>query len=394
MTSLAAQPWLQNPATQQVCAALTAQGAAAYFVGGCVRNALMGVAVSDIDIATDATPQEVLALAQAAGIKAIPTGIDHGTVTLVANHIPHEVTTFRKDVTTDGRRAVVAFSQDIAEDAARRDFTMNALYARPDGSLVDPLQGLADLQARRVRFIGTAGNRICEDYLRILRYFRFHAWYGDAQAGFDPDALAAIANNLEGLSQLSLERVSSEMLKLLAAADPAPAIAVMRQLGVLGQVLPGSHDRALAPLVHLQDVQCQDNPGAAITPDPICRLAALGGEELLPYLRLSKAQARRLQQLRSAATGSDWASKLSYQLGSDMARSACLLRAALMEQPVSPYLEPDLARGAAAVFPVVAADLMPDLSGPALGAALKKLQQAWIESGFELTREDLLERLK
>ena len=394
MTSLAAQPWLQNPATQQVCAALTAQGAAAYFVGGCVRNALMGVAVSDIDIATDATPQEVLALAQAAGVKAIPTGIDHGTVTLVANHIPHEVTTFRKDVTTDGRRAVVAFSQDIAEDAARRDFTMNALYARPDGSLVDPLQGLADLQARRVRFIGTAGNRICEDYLRILRYFRFHAWYGDAQAGFDPDALAAIANNLEGLSQLSLERVSSEMLKLLAAADPAPAIAVMRQLGVLGQVLPGSHDRALAPLVHLQDVQCQDNPGAAIKPDPICRLAALGGEELLPYLRLSKAQARRLQQLRSAATGSDRAGKLSYQLGSDMARSACLLRAALMEQPVSPDLEPDLARGAAAVFPVVAADLMPDLSGPALGAALKKLQQAWIESGFELTREDLLQRLK
>ncbi|MCD9147026.1 CCA tRNA nucleotidyltransferase [Pseudophaeobacter flagellatus] len=393
MTSLAAQPWLHNPATQQVCAALTAQGAAAYFVGGCVRNALMGVAVSDIDIATNATPQEVLALAQAAGIKAIPTGIDHGTVTLVANHIPHEVTTFRKDVTTDGRRAVVAFSKDIAEDAARRDFTMNALYARPDGRLVDPLQGLADLQARRVRFIGTARNRIREDYLRILRYFRFHAWYGDAQVGFDPDALAAIADNLEGLSQLSLERVSAEMLKLLAAADPAPAIAVMRQLGVLGQVLPGSHDRALAPLVHLQDVH-QGYPKAAITPDPICRLAALGGEELLPYLRLSKAQARRLQQLRGSAMGSDRTSKLSYQLGPDMARSACLLRAALLEQPVSPDLEPDLARGAAAVFPVVAADLMPDLSGPALGAALKKLQQAWIDSGFDLTREDLLQQLK
>lgn len=378
------QPWLRDAATQSVCAALMAEGAQALFVGGCVRNALMGVAVSDLDIATDATPDQVMALAKAAGIKAVPTGIDHGTVTLVKNHIPHEVTTFRKDVATDGRRAVVAFSKDIAEDAARRDFTMNAIYARPDGEIVDPLGGLKDLEARRVRFIGTAENRIREDYLRTLRYFRFHAWYGDAEAGFDPEALAAIAANLEGLSQLSLERVSAELLKLLAAPDPAPAIAVMRQIGVLGQLLPGAEDRALAPLIHLQ---------AQGPVDPICRLAALGGAELLEHLRLSKADARWLQKLREAAVASTGASELAYRLGAKQARSACLLRAALLEQPVLPGLETDIALGATAVFPVTAADLMPDLSGRELGDALKKLEKIWIASGFILSRADLLKQV-
>jgi poly(A) polymerase len=163
------QPWLEDPATRRVCAALTIDGAAAYFVGGCVRNALLGAPVSDLDIATDATPETVITLAKRAGVKAIPTGIEHGTVTLVQSGIPFEVTTFRKDVATDGRRAVVAFSTDIAEDAQRRDFTMNALYAAPDGTGVDPLNGLKDLNARNVRFIGDATARIREDYLRSLR---------------------------------------------------------------------------------------------------------------------------------------------------------------------------------------------------------------------------------
>lgn len=382
--TLSAQPWLTDPATQKVCAALGAQGAEVLFVGGCVRNALMSVPVSDIDIATNARPEEVMALAQAAGIKAIPTGIDHGTVTLVKNRIPHEVTTFRKDVATDGRRAVVAFSKDIAEDAARRDFTMNAIYARPDGSIVDPLGGMADLMARRVRFIGTAENRIREDYLRTLRYFRFHAWYGDMDAGFDFEALAAIAANLDGLSQLSLERITAELLKLLKAPDPAPAIAVMRQIGVLGQILPGSDDRALAPLVHLEN---------GTKPDPIRRLAALGGADLQKCLRLSKAEARRLQNLREAATGTTGAAELAYRLGLDLARAVILLRAALFEQPVLPEIETELERGATALFPVGAADLMPELSGVALGSALKRLEKTWVASGFCLSREQLLNQL-
>jgi poly(A) polymerase len=175
------------------------------------------------------------------------------------------------------------------------------------------------------------------------------------------------------------------MLKLLSAPDPAPAVAVMRQTGVLGHILPGAHDRALAPLIHLD---------AAMRPDPILRLAALGGAELQAYLSLSKADARRLQALRDAATGPTPVAELAYRLGLDIAHSAAILRAALLEQPVSPELESELQRGSGAIFPVTAADLMPDLSGAALGAGLNELEHAWIESGFELSRAQLLHLLK
>lgn len=378
------ESWLTAPETQKVCAALTAGGAEAYFVGGCVRNALLGVAVSDIDIATDASPEQVLELAKMAGIRAVPTGIDHGTVTLIEGGIPHEVTTFRKDIDTDGRRAVVAFSTDISEDAARRDFTVNALYARPDGSIVDPLGGMPDLLARRIRFIGTAEDRIREDYLRSLRYFRFHAWYGDQEAGFDPDALAAIASNLDGLAQLSRERVGAELLKLLGAPDPAPAIAVMRQTGVLAQILPRAEDRALAPLIHLE-------AEAGLTADPIRRLASLSaGADLQEPLRLSKEQTRRLERLYAGATGTMEPGELGYRFGAEQGRDALVLRAALMEQPLAAGALAEADHGAHQTCPVVAGDLMPVLSGAALGAELKRLEKVWIASAFSLDRAALL----
>lgn len=381
------QPWLSAPETQAVFAALTADGADAFVVGGCVRNALLGVAVSDIDIATNATPETVLDLAKKAAIRAVPTGIEHGTVTLIEGGIPHEVTTFRKDVATDGRRAVVAFATDIAEDAARRDFTVNALYARPDGSIVDPLGGMQDLKARRIRFIGTAQDRIREDYLRSLRYFRFHAWYGDQEAGFDPDALAAIAANLDGLERLSRERVGAELLKLLGAPDPAPAISVMRQTGVLGQILPGSEDRALAPLIHLEEE-------AGLKPDPIRRLASIsGGADLQGALRLSKEQVRKLNRIYEAAMGTMGAGELGYRLGAEQGCDALLLRAALMEQPLETAALAEVGQGASQTLPVAARDLMPDLSGAALGAALKRLEAEWIASDFALDRRALLKLL-
>ena len=183
---------------------------------------------------------------------------------------PFEITTFRRDVETDGRRAVVAFSNDIIDDARRRDFTMNALYARPDGSIVDPLGGIQDVLDRRVRFIEDADQRIREDYLRTLRFFRFSAWYGAIDQGFDPDALNAISSNLDGLETLSAERVGMEMVKLLNATDPAVAVAVMRQTGVLNVVLQGVDDTWLAPLIHVESLW-------DLSPDPIRRLAALGG---------------------------------------------------------------------------------------------------------------------
>ncbi len=379
------QPWLHLPSTRAVCDALTSGGAEIYFVGGCVRNALLGEPVSDLDLSTNVRPQRVVELAEAAGLKAVPTGIEHGTITVVAEGIPHEITTFRKDVETDGRRAVVAFADTIAEDARRRDFTMNALYARPDGEVVDPLGGLPDLQARRVRFIGTAENRIREDYLRILRYFRFHTWYGNPDDGFDPEALAAIANTQDGLDQLSRERVGAEMVKLLSAADPAPSVAVMRQLGVLTHVLPGADDRALAPLVHLE---------GGLPVEAEARLAALGGESMHKTLRLSKAMTARIEILRDLASDTMGPAEMAYRHGADIANRAMILRSALLEMPLMPTLETEILLGAEAKFPIAAQDVMPMFSGADIGRALKRLERDWIESRFELTREALLQSLK
>jgi poly(A) polymerase len=198
------------PATQALCAAVLAGGYRIFFVGGCVRNAVLGEPVGDLDLATDALPEQVIRLAEAAGFKAIPTGIDHGTVTVLADGVPHEITTFRHDVQTDGRHAVVAYSTDLAQDAARRDFTMNALYADPAGEVIDPLGGLPDLLARRLRFVGDPVQRIGEDYLRILRFFRFSATYGDPALGMDVDALAACAELADGIDGLSRERIGAE----------------------------------------------------------------------------------------------------------------------------------------------------------------------------------------
>ncbi|MFU8777269.1 MAG: CCA tRNA nucleotidyltransferase [Roseovarius sp.] len=375
--------WIEAGATQAVCAMLTGAGYQALFVGGCVRNALLGAPVKDVDIATDARPEVVMGLAQAAGLKPVPTGMDHGTITVVSGGIGYEVTTFREDVQTFGRHAVVAFGTDIGTDARRRDFTMNALYARPDGSVVDPLEGLEDLRARRVRFIEDADQRIREDYLRILRFFRFHALYGDPEGGLDAEGLAACAGNVAGLAGLSRERVGAEMRKLLAAPDPAPSVAAMQAAGVLQAVLPGGDARALTLLVHLES---ETNTA----PEAILRLAALGGEGVAERLRLSRSDARRLDVLRAAAVGTMQAAELGYRHGAEEGRAILLLRAALLEAPWQAGDAGDLAQGADARFPVTAADLMPDYVGPALGARLQALERRWIASRFTLTRDDLL----
>lgn len=372
--------WLDHPGTRAVCDALTGAGFRALFVGGCVRDALLDRSVGDVDIATDARPEQVIEIAEKAGIKAVPTGIDHGTVTLVAAGLGHEITTFRRDLETDGRHATVAFSDDLSQDAARRDFTMNALYATPDGQVVDPLNGLPDLRARRVRFVGDPTRRISEDYLRVLRFFRFHAWYGDPSQGMDAEALAAIADAVDGLSGLSRERVGAEVMKLLRAPDPAPAVAAMRACGVLAAILPGADDRALPVLVHLE---------GDLDPDPIRRLAALGGDTPGEALRLSNAQTKALTVLRDGIGDMTSAAVLGYRHGARVGRDVLLLRAALLEHPVQPRDLTDLTRGADAVFPVRAQDLMPAYSGAALGARLRELEQRWIASGFALTKAQL-----
>ena len=376
-------PWVNGSGAAQVWALLTQAGYRGWYVGGCVRNTLIGHAVSDIDITTDARPEQIMAAADVAGVRAIPTGIAHGTVTLVADGRPVEVTTLRRDVATDGRHATVVFTDTIAADAQRRDFTMNALYALPDGTVVDPLGGLADLMARRVRFVGDPGARIAEDYLRILRFFRFHAWFGDPAQGIDAEGLAACAAHLDGLDSLSRERVGAELIKLLSAPDPAPAMAAMRSCGALLRLLPGAGTGLLTVLVHVEQT-------AGLTPDPLRRLTALGGDGVAAALRLSTASAARLQHLRDGMEGPMGPGELGYRLGEAMAMDILALRAALREQEIDP-VQAEIAKiGAGRTCPVRAADLLPKLQGAALGQALKQIETRWIASGFTLDRAALL----
>ncbi|SDY30339.1 poly(A) polymerase [Jannaschia faecimaris] len=368
--------WLTAPETQAVFSMLSGGGQRALAVGGCVRNALIGAPVSDIDIASDAIPERVVELAQAAGLKVVPTGIDHGTVTVISGGLPHEITTFRRDVDTDGRRATVAFSTDIAEDASRRDFTMNALYAKADGTVVDPLDGLSDLRAGHVRFIRDPAERIIEDYLRILRFFRFTAWYGDPELGLDAEGLAACAEHAEGLDRISAERIGTELRKLLAAPDPAPVVSAMAQTGILARVLPGSDAKTLAVLIHLA-------PDA----DWIARLALLGGNAT--GLRLSKAETRTLEALTRSARDATAPFALGDMLGA-RAIDALHIRAALLGQPASEVDLAEARRGADQAFPLVAADLMPELEGPALGQGLARARVLWRDRKGDISKPDLI----
>lgn len=372
--------WLSDPGTQALCLVLESAGHRALFVGGCVRDALLSRKVGDIDISTDALPQRVTELATAAGFKVVPTGFDHGTVTVVVDGRPHEVTTFRRDIRTDGRHAVVSFSDRIEDDAARRDFTMNALYADPRGQVIDPLGGMPDLMAGHIRFIGDPVARIREDYLRILRFFRFYAWYGDDREGPDPDGLAACAAESAGIDTLSRERIGVEMRKLLLAPNPVPAVSIMAVCGALSSVLPGANPTALGPFLHLSQ-------GLGLTADFVARLAAIDPGDAADRLRLSRSEARRLNTLRSAAVGTMGAGEMGYRLGAEDGLCALSLRAALLEAPLGDAEA--VRRGAMARFPVKAVDL-PDLEGPALGARLRALEEIWIASGFAQTKSDLL----
>lgn len=375
--------WLADPDAQSVCRAIEAGGHRVLFVGGCVRNALLGLPGSDTDLSTDALPEEVITLAKVAGLKSVPTGIDFGTVTVVANGKPFEVTTFRRDVETDGRRAVVAFSKDISDDARRRDFTMNALYTTPKGQVIDPLGGLPDVLARRIRFIENASDRIREDYLRTLRFFRFSAWYADPAQGFDTDALDAIAQNLDGLETLSAERIGQEMRKLLAAPDPSWALGGMRSTGVLQVILPGADDRWIAPIVHFEHL-------LAVDARWMTRLAALGGTDPQTTRWLSKKEAREYTVLRDVAYSGASLSDIAYRHGRDVALTTAMVRAAMAETPPAPDTLAVIDRAAAAIFPIKAKHLMPAYEGPALGARLAELEGIWIASDFTLGKTELL----
>ena len=286
--SLKDADWLKRPQTVRVFSALSKDGVTTRAVGGAVRNTLLGLPVTEIDLATTALPERVMALAKAAGLKAVPTGIEHGTVTVIVDGMPFEVTTLRRDVETYGRHATVAFTEDWEEDAKRRDFTLNALYADRDGTVFDPLGGYGDLVAGRVRFIGEAEDRIKEDYLRILRFFRFNAYYG--KGPLDPEGLAACVKLRAGLDQLSAERVAGELRRILVAPQAVRAIEALFDYGLLTDLL------ASAPRMIRFTRLVAAEEALGLAPDPALRLAALAvfvaedAERLAERLRLSNAE--------------------------------------------------------------------------------------------------------
>jgi poly(A) polymerase len=393
--------WLSAPHVRAVAQAFAAGDAPLFFVGGCVRDAILGITAADIDLATPARPEVTMRLLEAAGLKAVPTGAAHGTITAVADKRGMEITTFRADIATDGRHATVAFTGSMAEDAARRDFTMNALYADPAGEVFDPLGGLPDLLARRVRFIGAPEDRIREDYLRILRFFRFFAWHGDPADGLDPDGLAACAALSQGIEALSRERVGAEMKKLLAAPDPAPAVAGMAASGVLAQVLPGAAPHALAPLVHLEGAigagpDWRRRAGALMAGQGAAQIAgqgaAQGAGQIAQAWRLSKQETKGLTALVAALEEGEAPAIAAWRHGAVPAFGAALIAAAGLGAMPPADLEAEIARGAAARFPLTAAALMRrgHAEGPALGAALARAQAAWIASDLTAGSPDLI----
>jgi len=394
--------WMRSAEVQSVFEAL---GGEARFVGGAVRNALLARDVDDVDIATPLMPDEVTRRLAAAKIGAVPTGIAHGTVTAVVKGSTFEVTTLRRDVSTDGRRAVVAFTTDWKEDASRRDFTLNALYASAGGELFDYFGGIDDLRAGRIRFIGDATQRIREDFLRILRLFRFHAWYGKGE--IDADALQAAAAEKAGIAQLSGERIAREMLKLLAAENPVPVLRVMAASGILGEVLPGELNFARLERLAEHDAD------AFFAPDPLLRLAALlpsdvaVTEAIAEKWKLSNAQGERLTDIAGAREKMvSWLSvkemrKLLYRIGAARVRDRVVLKwaedpkpgnvtnwRALLAMADDNWPKPQ--------FPLTGRDVMlagvPQ--GPLVGQILKEVEDWWIDADFIDDEFSIAERLK
>lgn len=388
---LAHAPWLTAGGTARVLELLSTDGEEARVVGGAVRNALLGLQPGDIDIATTALPEEVMRRAKSAGIKGVPTGIDHGTVTLVIDGHPYEVTTLREDTETFGRKARVAFGRDWVKDAERRDFTMNGLSVDASGVVYDYVGGIADARARRVRFIGDPGQRIAEDYLRILRFFRIHAAFGAGEP--DREGYLACIRGRAGLASLSAERVRMEMLKLLVAGGAAAAVMAMAEGGLLQALIGVVYTGPLSTMIAIERE-------LGLAPSSTRRLAALSvavtedAKRVAARLRLSNAEAKALDSM-----GHRWwrffrkdeanARRLLYRLGAERYHDRVLLGWARNGDVSSPHwraLAELPQRWTAPKFPLKAADFIARglAEGPALGRVLTLAEDAWLAADFPL----------
>lgn len=377
--------WRSNETVNAVLDGVQEFGKKIYFVGGCVRNELLGkdVAETDIDFATTAEPDEVVALAEAKGWDIRTTGKLFGTVMVIVDGTSFDVTTFRKDLQTFGRHAVVEYSEDIVEDAKRRDFTMNALYVDRNGILMDPLDGRHDLRNGIVRFIGNAEERIREDFLRMLRYFRMHAHYSKDKATFDDAALEAIKLCAPYVVVLTKERIGREIRRLLEADDPSSCLIKMEEVGLLQEFLPGSSTDAIGQLGKIQSTLGKKA-------SPSAWLALMRTRDAAEELRLSRPEEKKIKQISEHSASTETAAALASRLGEDLAVDIVLTRAAIRNEiPESEVLK-TAKRAASANFPIKAQDLMPDFVGPELGAELERLRSRWVESDFRMERSELL----
>lgn len=384
MTVIENPVWASHKGFDALVRALGAEQAQVRVVGGAVRDTLLGIDVEDIDLATPLLPQEVTRRAEKLGAKVVPTGIAHGTVTVVYRDHVYEVTTLRRDVSTDGRRATVAFSEDWREDAGRRDFTINALYADPlSGEVHDYFDGLSDLKARQVRFIGDASARIAEDYLRILRYFRFHARFG--KGPLDEGAFAAVSRDADRMKGLSRERVADELLKLLALPDPVPTLILMEQGKIWRAVLPEADAESVERVAKL----VANEQASGVTPDAVRRLIAFLPEDaesagvIASKLKLSNVMRKRISKVlgEGKATLANNARSTAHKIGLENARDLWLIEG---DDPALSKALSALDGWEVPMLPISGGDIvaMGVEKGPEVARILQAVQAQWVAEGF------------
>ena len=375
--------WLRNPSAQKLSKLYKSFGYQVLFVGGCVRNTILKMPVTDIDLATDAQPEEIIKIAKENNIRFVPTGLAHGTITLIIDNKNYQITTFRTDFDHDGRYAKVEFTESLLLDASRRDLTINALYCNHVGEVIDPLNGLDDIKKQKIKFIGNPNERIKEDNLRILRFFRFQAIYGNKNLEIDSIALEACHNHKSKLAALSKERITSELRKILSAPNPLEVIIKMNETGVLNELFQKVSIDSLEAYLKTEEK-------FKININWLGRLLSLQVTQKEESLKLTRCEFKFLKQTKSAIENQIHVLEFSYYNGVENGKIYSILQNFRHNIILSKNLLNQINSLATKKFPITAKDLMPEIRGKKLGEALRSLEDRWIKSNFTLSKKELL----
>ena len=375
--------WLRNPSAQKLSKLYKNFGYQVLFVGGCVRNTILKMPVTDIDLATDAQPEEIIKIAKENNIRFVPTGLAHGTITLIIDNKNYQITTFRTDFDHDGRYAKVEFTESLLLDASRRDLTINALYCNHVGEVIDPLNGLDDIKKQKIKFIGNPNERIKEDNLRILRFFRFQAIYGNKNLEIDSIALEACHNHKSKLAALSKERITSELRKILSAPNPLEVIIKMNETGVLNELFQKVSIDSLEAYLKTEEK-------FKININWLGRLLSLQVTQEEESLKLTRCEFKFLKQTKSAIENQIHVLEFSYYNGVENGKIYSILQNFRHDIILSKNLLKQINSLATKKFPIIAKDLMPEINGKKLGEALRSLEDRWIKSNFTLSKKELL----